>query len=351
MLETLKSIASRLTVPLIVLCALVLVYYLYQIGMLKYTVKRCLIAIITLLVLITIIFVLVRLLPGDPFTSDKTNESIREKMLAYYGLDKPLIVQWFTYIKNLLHGDLGVSLKYPGRTVNSTIAQTFPYSAGLGIRALVLAVTVGLFFGTIASQHAGRTLDFVLVIVAVIGVSIPDFVIGTLLQLFFATKLRLLPATQWKSWKHRILPVFALGLYTLAQMTRLMRSSMMEVINQDYIMTARAKGLSKSEIIWRHEIRNSILPIVTVLGPLVAAVLTGTFVLESIFAIPGMGKFYVNSINDLDYTMVLGMTAFYGMFLVAANLVVDIVYGLVDPRIKLAENKRKYSDMDDQEED
>ena len=303
----------------------------------KYVLKRIAIAVVTILVLVTIIFLLVRLLPGDPFTSEKTNEAIKAKMMAYYGMDKPLIEQWFTYIKNLLHGDLGVSLKYPGRTVNDTIAQTFPYSASLGIRSIVLALAVGLVLGTFAAQNAGKVMDYVCVLIAIVGVSMPDFIIGTLLQLIFAVKLRVLPAGQWTSWDCKILPVVALSLYTLSLITRLMRSSMMEVINQDYIMTARAKGLSKFEIIWRHEIRNAILPIVTTMGPLTAAVLTGTFVLEKIYAVPGMGKFYVQSINDLDYTMVLGMTTFYGIFLVTANLIVDILYGVIDPRIKLAD--------------
>lgn len=302
----------------------------------KYILKRVLIAIATVLVLTTVIFFLVHLLPGDPFSSEKTNEAIKAKMMAYYGLDKPLFEQWFTYMKNMLHGDFGVSLKYVGRSVNSAIAQTFPYSAGLGIRALLLALTCGLVLGTLAAQSAGRILDYVCVLIAIIGVSMPDFIIGTLLQLLFAIKLNWLPAGQWLGFSYYILPVFALSLYTLSLITRLMRSSMLDVLHQDYILTAEAKGLSRFEIIWRHEIRNAILPIVTTMGPLTAAVLTGTFVLERIFAIPGMGKFYVQSINDLDYTMVLGMTTFYGIFLVTANLIVDILYGVIDPRIKLA---------------
>ncbi len=321
--------------------------------MIRYIAKRTLIAMITVLVLITIIFALVRMLPGDPFLSEKTNPAIRAKMMTYYGLDKPIWEQWLTYVGNLLHGDLGVSLKYPGRTVNSTIAQTFPYSAGLGIRALLLALSVGLFLGTMAAQKAGKALDVICVFIAIIGISMPDFVIGTVLQLVFAIKLKWLPAAQWESWRHMILPVIALSLYTLALITRLMRSSMLEVTHQDYILTARAKGLSPRQIIWRHEMRNAILPIVTIMGPMTAAVLTGTFVLERIFAIPGMGKFYVQSINDLDYTMVLGMTAFYGVFLVIANLIVDILYGIIDPRIKLSAargNLPACMDEDEEEE-
>lgn len=319
--------------------------------MLRYILKRTVIALITVLVLITIIFALVRMLPGDPFISEKTNPAIRDKMMAYYGLDKPLWRQWLTYVGNMLHGDLGVSLKYPGRTVNSTIQQTFPYSAGLGVRALLVALSAGLFLGTMAAQKAGKALDVVCVLIAIIGISMPDFIIGTVLQLVFAIKLKWLPAAQWESWRHMILPVVALSLYTLALITRLMRSSMLEVTHQDYILTARAKGLSPRQVIWRHEMRNAILPIVTIMGPITAAVLTGTFVLERIYAIPGMGKFYVQSISDLDYTMVLGMTAFYGVFLVAANLIVDILYGIIDPRIKLAGARGRAVVMDEDEED
>ena len=324
--------------------------------MLVYILKRCVLAAITLLVLITIIFVLVRQLPGDPFTSEKTPEAIRLQMLHYHGLDKPIHEQWFTYVSNLVRGDLGISLKYVGRSVNSAIAATFPFSGALGIRALIFALALGLFLGVVAAQKAGGALDYVCILIAIIGVSAPEFVVGTLVQLGFSIKLRWLPATQWHSWRHMILPVFALGLNTLALLARLTRSSMMDVINQDYILTARAKGLSNFQVIWRHQIRNSILPIITVMGPRVAALLAGTFVIERVFAIPGMGRFFVESINDLDYTMVLGMTAFYGLFLVTANLLADILYGLVDPRIKLAEkkykiSKRRMSDFEDAEEE
>ena len=319
--------------------------------MLTYILKRCVLAAFTLLVLVTIIFILVRLLPGDPFVSEKTNEAIRQQMIRYHGFDRPIHEQWVKYVGTLIKGDLGISLKYQGRSVNSAIAATFPFSGALGVRALVFALVVGLFLGVIAAQKAGHTLDYVCILIAIIGVSAPEFVVSTLLQLGFSIKLKWLPATQWLSWRHMILPVFALSLNTLAQLARLTRSSMMEVISQDYILTARAKGLSQLQIIWRHQIRNSILPILTLMGPRVAALLAGTFVVEQIFAIPGMGRFFVQSINDLDYTMVLGMTVFYGLFLVIANLIVDILYGIVDPRIKLAEKKYKASDFEEAEKE
>lgn len=314
--------------------------------MLKYILKRCVMAMVTLLVLVTIIFVLVRMLPGDPFGTEKGNLVTQAQMRAYYGLDKPLAEQWVLYMKNLAHGDLGVSLKYTGRTVNAAIAQTFPYSASLGIRALSMALVVGIILGTISAQKAGKFVDYLCVFIAIIGVSAPDFIVGTVMQLVFAVKLGWFPAGLWNGPKYTVLPVIALSLYTIAMVTRLMRSSMLEVLHQDYILTAKAKGLNRFEIIWRHQLRNSILPIVTIMGPLTAAVLTGTFVIEKIFAIPGMGKYYVQSVADLDYTMVLGMTAFYGVFLVLANLLVDILYGVIDPRIKLAEGGKRRKKAD-----
>lgn len=303
--------------------------------MTKYILKRFFISLLTLWVLVTAVFILVRILPGDPFTSEKVTPEIKENMMRYYGFDKPLYVQYGKYVANLLKGDLGTSLKYHNMSVNDIIAQSFPYSADLGIRALVFAVVVGLTLGINASLNMGRFWDYFCIIVAIIGVSVPDFILGSLLQYIFALKLKWLPVARWMGFKYTILPVFGLSLYTVALITRLMRVSMLEVVNQDYITTAEAKGLSSFEVVWRHQIRNAILPIVTVMGPITAAVLTGTFVIEMIFAVPGMGKFYVQGIHDLDYSLILGMTVFYGVFLVAANFVVDIIYGLVDPRIRI----------------
>jgi len=287
-------------------------------------------------VLVTTVFILIRLLPGDPFVSEKMTPEVRANMMAYYGFDKPIHVQYFRYISNLLRGDLGLSLKYSNRSVNTMLAQTFPVSADLGIRAIVLATTLGLFFGIMAALNNGKFLDYFCVFIAIVGVSVPDFIMGSLLQYVFGLKLKLFPIARWEGFKYTILPTFALSLYTLAIITRTMRASMLEVVNQDYIMTAQAKGLPRWQIIIRHQIRNAILPIVTILGPITAGILTGTFVIEQIYAIPGMGRFYVSGINDLDYSMILGMTVFYGVFLVAANFIVDIIYGIVDPRIRIS---------------
>jgi len=276
------------------------------------------------------------MLPGDPFSNEKMTPEVRANLMRYHGFDKPLIVQYGRYLKNLLKGDLGISLTYNNRSINGIIEESFPYSADLGIRALVFAVVLGIIFGISAALNMGRFFDYFCIILAIIGVSVPDFVMGALLQYIFGLKLKLLPIALWKGFAYTILPTVALSLHTLALVARIMRASMLEVVNQDYIMTAEAKGLSTFDIVWKHQIRNAILPIITIMGPITAAVLTGTFVIELIFAIPGMGKFYVLGIQNLDYSMVLGMTVFYGIFLIIANFIVDVLYGVVDPRIRIS---------------
>ena len=303
--------------------------------MFKYIVKRLVISLFTILILVTVVFFLVRMMPGDPFLSDKLTPEIRENMLRYYGFDQPLHIQYFRYIKNLLQGDLGVSMHYNGIPVTDIIRDSFPYSANLGIRALLLAFCVGMVLGVVSALNRGKFLDYFCIFIAILGVSLPDFVTGYLLQYVFAIKLKVLPIALWRGFKYTILPTFALSFYTTALLTRIMRASMLEVTGQDYIKVARAKGLSTIQIVTRHQLRNAILPVITILGPVTAAILTGTFIIESIYAIPGMGKFYVSGIQNLDYSQVLGLTVFYGAFIVAANFIVDILYGFVDPRIRV----------------
>lgn len=304
--------------------------------MAKYIGKRVVAAFLTLLLLITVVFFLVRLMPGEPFTSAKLTKEVAANMEKYYGFDKPLIVQYGQYLKNLLHGNLGYSMKYTNKTVNYIIGETFPYSADLGIRSLVLAISIGLVLGILAARNRGNKIDLFCVIIAILGTSIPDFIMGAVLQYFFGIKWGLLPIAQYEGFKYTILPSCALAFYTLATVSRIMRASMLEVVQQDYIKTARSKGLSEMRITCKHQIRNAIMPVITVLGPTVASVLTGTFVVESIFAVPGMGKYYVDSVNTNDYSMILGMTIFYGAFLIFCNLVVDILYGIVDPRVRVS---------------
>ncbi len=303
--------------------------------MAKYIAKRTVAAVVTLLALITIVFFLVRLMPGEPFTNPKLTPEIKANMIAYYGFDKPLPVQYVEYLKNLLHGDFGFSMKYTNRTVNDIIGETFPFSADLGIRALCMAVSIGLVLGIVAARNRGNGIDFFCVIVAILGTSIPDFIMGAILQYFFGIKWGLLPVALYKGIEYTILPATALAFYTIASVSRLMRASMLEVVQQDYIKTAKSKGLSDFRVTVKHQIRNAIMPVITLMGPMVASVLTGTFVVESIFAVPGMGKYYVDSVNNNDYSMILGMTVFYGAFLILCNLIVDILYGVVDPRIRI----------------
>ena len=304
--------------------------------MAKYILKRILISLATLLVLITAVFFLVRLMPGDPFASEKMPPDVKANLEAYYGLDKPLIVQYFTYMGQLLKGNMGYSMVYSNKTVNDIVASTFPYSADLGIRALCFAVFFGIALGIIAALRRGKPLDYGCILIAIVGTSVPDFIMGSLLQYFFGVQWKILPVAQYTTWKHTILPAIAVGFYSLASISRYMRTSMLEVISQDYIKTAKSKGISNFRITWKHQIRNAIMPVVTMMGPLVASVLTGTFVIEAMYVVPGMGKYYVESISTYDYTIVLGITVFYGAFLVICNTIVDILYGFIDPRIKIA---------------
>ena len=304
--------------------------------MLRYIGGRVVISLITIWILMTMTFFLVRALPGDPFTSEKTSPQIRDTMMKYYGLDKPLSVQYLQYLKNFASGNLGYSMKFKNRTVNQVIADAFPNSAELGLRALFFAIPIGLGLGIMAALNHNKSWDYISMIIAVFGVSVPSFIVGGLLQYFFAVKFRLFPVAQWNGFEYTILPSIALGLGTLARLARLMRASMLEIVGQDFIKTAKAKGLPKWKVVVKHQIRNAILPVVTVLGPIVAALVTGTFVIEQIFAIPGLGRHYVMGIQNLDYSMVLGLTVFFGSFVVLMNLLVDITYGFVDPRIRLS---------------
>ncbi|MFA6654725.1 MAG: ABC transporter permease [Bacillota bacterium] len=305
----------------------------------RYVLKRFGFMLLSLWVIVTITFLLMNAVPGGPFTSVKLTPLVEKQLQRKYGLDKPKFQQYLTLLKNLCRFDLGLSIRERGRSVNDIIKNTFPTSAVLGIEALVFAVTLGLALGIIASLYRGQALDYVAIIIAVIGVSIPNFIVASVLQYIFGFKLGILPIARWESFKHTILPAFALGLGTLATMTRMMRSSMLEVLNQDYIRTAKAKGLNSAQIIWGHGVRNAILPIVTILGPLIAGITTGTLVIERMFGIPGLGKYFVDSIYNRDYPMIMGTTVFYSALLLFMNFLVDIAYGFIDPRIRLARGK------------
>ncbi|MDF2802438.1 MAG: oppB [Anaerocolumna sp.] len=313
--------------------------------MAKYIGKRLLFALLTLMVLVALTFFMMRLLPGDPFVGEKAvPETTLKALNAKYGLDKPMIVQLGMYVANIFKGDLGLSMYY-NRPVTDIISQAFPYSLDLGLRAIIFATILGVLLGIVAAVKRGTAWDTAAMLFAVIGVSVPSFIIGALLQYFIglklyeATGIKFFPITGWNTAASKLLPAFALSFGTLATISRLMRTSMLDTLGQDYIKTAKSKGLSQKKIIWRHAVRNAIMPVITVLGPITAGVLTGAFVVENIFAVPGMGKFFVISIQNRDYTMISGLTLFYGSFLVFANLVVDLLYGFIDPRVKLVEGK------------
>lgn len=313
--------------------------------MAKYIIKRIGYAILTVFLLTALTFVMMQMLPGDPFSGDKAISDVtREALNAKYGLDKPIWQQFFIYVGNILKGDFGTSINY-NRPVTKIIMDAFPYSFELGVRSLIIAIIFGITTGTIAAIKRGTKWDTGTMTLAIIGVSIPNFIVGALLQYFLSLKLRqwfgidFFPVTGWKTEVAKILPAIALSFSAMATVSRLMRTSMLDVLSSDYIKTAKAKGLSQTQIVWRHAIRNAVMPVITVLGPIAAAILTGAFVVENIFSIPGMGKFFVLAIKVLDYPLIAGTTLFYGIFLVVATMIVDILYGVIDPRVNLAETK------------
>lgn len=304
--------------------------------MLKYTLKRLLMAILTLWVIISMTFVLMHAIPGDPFSNEKRiPPEIMENLNAKYGLDKSLAEQYFIYMGNLVRGDFGVSIKYQNRTVNSLISSGFPVSFTLGMVASIVGIGIGILFGIISGCNRGKFPDYAVIILAILGVSVPLFVFASLFQYLFGAKLGWFPVAGWGGAAFMVLPCLALGLRMVAYSARMMRTSMLDVLAQDYIKTAKAKGLTDGQVVRRHTIRNAITPIITVAGTMLAGTLVGSFVVENIFNIPGMGKYLVNAVKESDYTVILGMTAFYAVVMVAITFIVDILYVVVDRRVKL----------------
>jgi len=301
-----------------------------------YLIKKIGILLFSLFVVITLTFVLMHTIPGDPFVQDKAiPEEILKALHQHYGLDKPLIVQYGKYLNGILHFDLGPSFKYQGREVNEIIAQGFPVSLTLGLEALCLAVCGGITCGTIASFNHQRWQDYVMMIIAVIGISVPSFILASFLQYLLAMKLDVLPVARWGSFSQSIMPALSLAALPMAFIARLARANMVEVIQQDFIQTARAKGLTALHVATRHVLKNALFPVITYLGPLSAAVFTGSFAIEKIFGIPGLGQWFVTSITNRDYTMIMGTTIFYSALLMLCIFIVDFLYCLLDPRIKL----------------
>ena len=293
--------------------------------------------VITLLAVTTLTFFLMRAIPGDPLSSlaRVLPEQIRANYYAKYGLDQPLFTQYLMYMKSLLRGDLGESLVNPGRSVTATILETSPISAQVGGIALLVGLVIGIALGVIAALYKNRWPDVLVMFVAIIGVTVPVFVLASLMQYYFSVRLRWLPTSGWGEAKHMIIPVIVLSFGTIATYARYIKSSMLEVLSQDYILTAEAKGLSTGQVIRRHVLRNSLLPAITILAGRIVGIFTGAFVIERMFSIPGIGFYYVSSINNKDYSMIMGTTVFYAALFVIMQLIVDIVYTVVDPRIRL----------------
>lgn len=289
----------------------------------------------TLWLIATLTFFLMHAIPGSPFNQERgTSEAIQKNLEAFYHLDEPLFVQYAYYLKSLVTLDFGPSIVKATQDVNSMLSGGFPVSFELGAITLVVATISGIALGVIAALRHNGLVDYAAMTIAVLGISIPNFVLATLLIQQFAVNLQWLPAATWTSPAHMVLPTLALATGPMAIIARLTRSSMLEVLTQEYIKTAKAKGLSPVKIVLKHALKNALLPVVTVLGTLAASILTGTFVIEKIFAIPGMGKYFVESINTRDYPVIMATTVFYGAILIAMLFIVDIVYGLLDPRIK-----------------
>jgi oligopeptide transport system permease protein len=302
--------------------------------MARFVLNRILSGLFAIFVLATVTFFLMHLIPGGPFNAEKVNAHTLALMEARYGFDRPVHVQYFDYMKNLVRGDLGISVKKIGFTVNEIIAEKFPVSLRLGVVALGISLFFGVLLGMLAAVKRDKILDRVIMFVTSIGYSVPSFVIGALLLYFLGIRWQLLPIMRLDTPLHYIMPASALAFSPLSYITRLTRSGLLDVIDQDYIKTARAKGLTRAVVIGKHALRNSIIPVVTYLGPLTANTIVGGFVVERIFSVPGLGAYFITSITNRDYPMIMGTTVFYAAILILANMTVDIAYGIIDPRIK-----------------
>lgn len=300
--------------------------------------KRILMALPVLFLVATLSFCLIRVVPGGPFDADKNlPDEIVANLKAKYNLDKPLPEQYVLYMQRLGRGDLGVSYKYVSRTVNDILLDAFPVSLVLGGLALALAVLVGVPLGAVAALGRGRWLDTLAMFLSTFGISVPGFVIGALFIYIFGIQLRILPVGLWESPWHMILPAITLAFSPAAYLARLTRASALEIVQKDWVRTAQAKGLSGSATVLKHIMRNSLVPVITVLGPLTAILITGSFVVEYIYAIPGMGRFFITAVMNRDYDLILGTTLIFAVLLIMANTFVDIAYQILDPRMRISD--------------
>ncbi|MDR3240348.1 MAG: ABC transporter permease [Clostridiales bacterium] len=302
--------------------------------MLKYVSIRVISAVVTLFIVITATFFLMFLVPGGPFLSERVNQQTIDLMNRKYGLDKPLYVQYGNYLKNMLKGDLGVSYKRRGYTITEIILEKFPVSARMGGLAILTALIISVPLGILAAYKRNTPVDRVIMIISTFGMSLPSFIISVTLLYILGMWLKVLPTIGLQTPQNYIMPVIALALNPTCYIIRLMRSSMLDIQGQDYLKTARAKGLPEILVLFKHALKNAVIPVITYLGPMTTAVLTGSFVIEKIFSIPGLGKYFIDSISGRDYPMIMGTTIFFAAILIAANLIVDILYSVMDPRIQ-----------------
>lgn len=300
----------------------------------KYILKRLLAAVLTLFIVVTLTFFLMNAVPGGPFVNERNSEQVVELMNEKYGLDKPLPVQYLNYLKNLLRGDMGISFTRKGFTVTEIIGEKFPTSAKLGAVALALTVVIGIPAGVISALKRNSVTDRVIMFFSTLGIALPSFIVASLMMYFFCVKFKIFPSIGLKTWQSYVLPAFSLSFFSTSYVARMLRSNMLDTLNQDYIRTARAKGLPQNAVLFKHALRNSIIPVITYLGPAAAGILTGGFVVEKIFSIPGLGQYFVNSITARDYPMIMGTTIFLAALIILMNLLVDILYCIIDPRIK-----------------
>ncbi len=307
----------------------------------KFIIKRLLYIVIAMYLIITATFFLMQLAPGSPFASERDlPPAIEEQLNAKYGLDNPWYIQYKDYLVDTITFDFGESMKYTGRSTNDIIAEGFPVSLALGLQAMILAIGLGILLGVVSALYHNKFADYAATIFAVLGISVPSFILAGLLQYYLSFKLGMFPVSGWKGFAYTILPSFAIAITHAGFIAKLTRSSMLEQNNSEYVKLARAKGLGKWTVVFKHTLRNALLPVVTYLGPLFAGVITGSFVIEQIFAVPGLGRHFVTSITNRDYTVIMGTTVFYSLILLFAVLIVDILYSVIDPRIKLKGAKK-----------
>lgn len=304
--------------------------------MVKYILKRLVYILLALFAIVTITFFLMRIAPGSPFASEKSvPPEIQQALNKEYGLSNPWYIQYKDYLISTAQFDFGESMKFKGRSTNDMISESFPISLTLGIEAMILAVGFGVLIGAISALYHNKLPDYLGTTFAVLGISIPSFILAGLLQYFLGLKWQLFPISGWNGFVYSILPALAIAITHMGFIAKLTRSSMLEQNHSEYVKMARAKGIGKWTTVFKHTLRNALLPVVTYLGPLAAGVVTGSFIVEQIFAVPGLGKYFVTSITNRDYTVIMGTTVFYSIILLFAVLVVDILYVFIDPRIKL----------------